>query len=312
MVFSGIACLYLSSAEIKIIDLHYQRTIQSIQKLHQGTPRAFTFLMAGCLPGEAIVHIKQLTLFLMICHLPEDVLHLHGKHVLATGQPPKKSWFSQILNICEKYQLPHPHLLLENPPPKGPFKRQVKHAVTKTWEDALQQEALELSSIKMFHAQSRNLSQPDLVWVTAGNNSFEVRKSCILARMMSGRYRTDYFARHWTSNKQGLCLIPGCSDKIGDLQHLLIECSALSNKRANILELLIKKAIMLLPLHSLLGLIFQSQPELQCHFILDPFSFHDIRFLCNLYGQTIIKFVCYFVRTFAYTIHMERLKLVQI
>ena len=130
--------------------------------------------------------------------------------------------------------------------------------------------------------------------------------------MMSGRYRTDYFARHWTSNKQGFCLIPGCSDKIGDLQHLLIECSALSNKRANILELLIKKAIMLLPLHSLLGLIFQSQPELQCHFILDPFSFHDIRFLCNLYGQTIIKFVCYFVRTFAYTIHMERLKLVEI
>ena len=312
VLFSGIACLYLSPSEVKIIDSHYQRTIQSIQKLHQGTPRAFTFLMAGCLPGEAIVHMKQLTLFLMICHLPEDILHLHGKYVLATGQPPKKSWFSQILVLCEKYQLPHPHLLLEHPLSKDPFKKHVKQAVTKFWEDVLQQEALELLSLKMFHALSRSLSQPDYIWVTAGNNSFEVRKSCILARMMSGRYRTDYFARLWTSNKKGLCLIPGCADKIGDLQHLLIECSALSDTRTTIIEILIKKAIMLLPLHSLLKMIFHSQSELQCCFILDPFSFHEVRFLCNLYGQTITKFICYFVRTFAYTIHIERKKFLEL
>ena len=215
------------------------------------------------LPGEAIVHMKQLTLFLMICHLPEDILHLHGKYVLATGQPPKKSWFSQILVLCEKYQLPHPHLLLEHPLSKDPFKKHVKQAVTKFWEDVLQQEALELLSLKMFHALSRSLSQPDYIWVTAGNNSFEVRKSCILARMMSGRYRTDYFARLWTSNKKGLCLIPGCADKIGDLQHLLIECSALSDTRTKIIEFPIKKAIMLLPLHSILKMILPSSAQAQ-------------------------------------------------
>ena len=71
------------------------------------------------------------------------------------------------------------------------------------------------------------------------------------------------------------------------------------------------KATMLLPLRSLLEFIFQSQAEVQCQFILDPFSFYDIRFLSNLYGHTVTKFICYFVRTFAYAIHMERQKLLQ-
>ena len=311
VLFSGMASLYLSAAELKIIDSHFQRTIQCIQKFHQGTPRSFTFLMAGCLPGEAILHMKQLTLFMMICHLPADALHLHGKYVLQTGLPPQKSWFSQILKLCEKYHLPHPHFLLDKPPPKSLFKKQVKKAIVEFWENTLRQEALELQSLRYFDVNSRILSKPDILWVTAGNNSFEVRKCCILTRMMSGRYRTDYFARHWTENKRGLCLIPGCTGEIGDLQHLLIECSALANARSKIIELILQKASMLLPLRIFLETLFQSNSELQYQFVLEPFSFNYINFLSNLYGQTILRSVCYFVRTFAFMIHMERQKLMK-
>jgi len=233
--------------------------------------------MAGCLPGEAILHMKQLTLFMMICHLPNDVLHLHGKFVLGTGLPPLKSWFSQILKLCEKYQLQHPHLLLEQPPPKSLFKCHVKKAIIQFWENALRQEALELQSIKYFDVQSRGLSNPDIMWVAAGNNSFEVRKCCILARMMSGRYRTDYFARHWSANKQGLCLVPGCAGALGDIQHLLIECNALANVRTNTIELILNNASILFPLRCFLESLFQSNPETQCRFILEPFFFLLLR-----------------------------------
>ena len=308
VLFSGMACLYLSSSEVKIIDLHLQRTVQNIQKLHQGTPRSITFLMAGCLPGEAILHLKQLTLFMMICHLPGDVLHLHGKLVLETGQPPQKSWFNHILKLCEKYCLPHPHLQLEEPPPKSIFKKNVKLAVVQYWEDTLRKEALDLESVRHFDVYAYGLSHPHWIWVSAGNNSFEVRKGCVLARMISGRYRTDYFARHWSSNKQGLCLIPGCVDKIGDLRHLLIECSALAGTREKIIELILKKASMLLPLHVFFQSLFQSNTELQYQFILEPFSFSHVQFLCNLYGNNIFYSICYFVRTYAFLIHTARQK----
>ena len=93
VLFSGLASLVLSPPEVKIIDHHYQQTIQNLQKLHDKTPRSLVLLMAGSLPGEAILHIKQLTLFNMICHLPSDPLHLHGKYVLLTSPPSARSWF---------------------------------------------------------------------------------------------------------------------------------------------------------------------------------------------------------------------------
>ena len=63
VLFSGLASLVLNKAETKIIDKHYQYTIQNLQRLHQKTPRCIIFFLAGSLPGEAILHMRQLTLF---------------------------------------------------------------------------------------------------------------------------------------------------------------------------------------------------------------------------------------------------------
>ena len=189
------------------------------------------------------------------------------------------------------------------------FRKHLKLSVAKFWEDGLRQESLALQSIKHFDVYLCNLSHPHWIWTTAGNSSYEVRKACILARMVSGRYRTDYFARHWTANKRGFCLVPDCVQQIGDLKHMLIECPALASARAKVIKLIIFKSSVLLPLRTFFESLFQSNSELQYQFILEQFSFDDIYFLCNLYGQTIFKSISYFVRTFAFTIHAERQKL---
>ena len=198
---------------------------------------------------------------------------------------------------------------MDEPPPKYHFKKHVKKAVIEFWEDALRQEALELQSIKHFDIFSCNLSQPHWIWATSGKNSFEVRKASILARMMSGRYRTDYFARHWTMNKNGHCLIPGCNQQIGNLQHLLIECSALTRARSKVIEMILNKSSVLFPLRMFFESLFKSDYELQFYFLFQPFSFHYVNYLCNLYGHAIIKSIAYYVRTFVFTIHAERQKL---
>ena len=77
-LFSGLATLVLTKPEITLIDGHYQKTVRILQKLHDKTPKSIVFLLAGCLPGEAILHQKHLTLFLMICHLPNIPLNYHG------------------------------------------------------------------------------------------------------------------------------------------------------------------------------------------------------------------------------------------
>ena len=112
VLFSGLATLYLSKAETSIIDKHYQYTLQNLQRLHFKTPRSIIFFLAGSLPGEAILHLRQLSLLSMICHLPEDPLHHHAKYVLTCLPPSASSWFHQLRDTCLQYRLPHPLELL--------------------------------------------------------------------------------------------------------------------------------------------------------------------------------------------------------
>ena len=187
VLFSGLASLVLTPAEIKMIDSHYLKTIQNIQKLHDKTPRCVVLLLAGTLPGEAVLHLKQLTPFTMICHLPGNPINLHARNVLLSSPISAKSWFHQIRSIAVKYKLPSPLYLLDHPPVKTDFKVQVKTAVREYWEELLRKEASELPSLKYFCYWNYNLSKPSTIWTSVASNSFECHKGVVLAHMLSGR-----------------------------------------------------------------------------------------------------------------------------
>ena len=79
VLFSGLATLVLNKAEIdiliNIINIQFRTSSASMK-----TPRSIIFFLAGSLPGKAILHMRQLSLLSMICHLPEDPLHQHCKY----------------------------------------------------------------------------------------------------------------------------------------------------------------------------------------------------------------------------------------
>ena len=85
VLLSGLASLVLSKAEIRVIDSHYQNTIQSLQRLHEKTPRSIIYFLAGSLPGEAHLRLKQFSLFSMICHLPPCQIQPHLPPTLRTS-----------------------------------------------------------------------------------------------------------------------------------------------------------------------------------------------------------------------------------
>jgi hypothetical protein len=58
VLLSGLACMVLSSKEEKILDQYYKVHIQRILKLHQATPAPVVFLLAGCLPLPAQLHLR--------------------------------------------------------------------------------------------------------------------------------------------------------------------------------------------------------------------------------------------------------------
>ena len=190
ILFSGLASLVLSPKEIQMIDSHFLDTLRNLQRLHRGTPRAIVLFMAGSLPGQALLHIRQLTLFLMICHKPDNPLNSHALYILTHPTFKSHSWFLKVLAIFKQYGLPHPLHYLKNPPKRSVFKSLVKKKVRAYWTLLLTSEIADLRSTKYFQPSQYSLHYPWFSWQSVTGNSYECAKSLVVAKMISGCYRT--------------------------------------------------------------------------------------------------------------------------
>ena len=150
VLFSGVAALHLSISEMSILHANHKQIIQSLQKLNHNTPECFILFMGGTLGASAAVHIKQLTLFGMICRLPDNVLNKIAAHKLHTEPDNSSSWFVEIRQLCNQYSLPSPLFLPAHPPPKSSYKSLVKKRVVDFWQHKYRAKAQELDSLLYF------------------------------------------------------------------------------------------------------------------------------------------------------------------
>ena len=159
---SGLAPLVLSKPELSLISQHHKQTISNLQRLLPYTPRSVVCFLAGRLPGEALLHIRQLTIFGMNTRLSGNLLHKLALDVFSAEKPPKNSWFAQLHDLCLQYDLPPPHHLLEYPLQKPTFKRMIKKHILNYWEDFLRKEAPDprYSSLDYFKHRSMSLTSP--------------------------------------------------------------------------------------------------------------------------------------------------------
>jgi hypothetical protein len=219
VLFSGTASLVLNDSEINIIDQHYKNTLCNLLKLHSGTPHTFIYFMSGSLPAKAILHQRQLSLFSMICHLQSDPLNRRARQALTRCKPSEKSWFTQIRDICLLYGLPHPLILLQQPLSKHEFKKLSRSLIIDHWEQKFRLETSPLTSLIFFKPEFHSLCSPHPIYLTAGPNPYEVAKAVVQSKMLSGRYRTEQLARHWSSDKNDFCLAPTCHEVLESLDH---------------------------------------------------------------------------------------------
>ena len=175
-------------------------TVQNSQKLMYRTPACVVAFLGGGLPGTALVHLKQFSIFGMICRLKDSELHKYGLQVLTSSRSSLNSWFQQIRSLCLLYQLPHPTSLLQDPCSKGKINKLVKTRIIDYWEQKLRMEAAELTSIPFFKPEYMFLSSVHPIWTSCGSSSFKSRKAVTACRMISGHYLTDKLQRHWTQN----------------------------------------------------------------------------------------------------------------
>ena len=307
VLLSGVASLVLSQKELSILDGHYLKSVQGLLRLHERTPRSVVYFLAGTLPVRALLHQRILSLFSMVCHLQGDPLNDHARHTLLFSTLSSKSWFLQVKDICALYGLPHPLQLLDSPLKKELFKRLVKKSIVRYWEDLLAAEAQQLPSLCYFNPRVHSLTHPHPLWLAAGSSPYRVNKATILARMISGRYRTERLCRFWSDNQGGYCLANTCTGVVGDLVHLLLHCPALSVARRNLLDMWVHRAIKYPALYSLVLQILQGPDTLKMLFILDPTSIPAVDHMVAEYGMQVLDLIYYMSMSYAYGLHRKKL-----
>ena len=307
---SGLAPLVLTKHDVLLIEQHYKETLRSLQRLHSGTPSSVTYFLAGSLPGTALLHLRQLTLFGMISRLPENILHSHAKDIFTSTTLSKKSWFFQIRDLCLCYGLPHPLDILSNPLSKEKFKTMVKSSVIDYWEQKLRGEASNLSSLQYFKPSFMSLTSPHPLWTTAGSSPSMVAMATVQAQLLSGRYRSQQLCSHWTPHASGCCLLSSsCSTTIEDLPHILSRCVALLPIREKLLRFTLSYCERY-PIIKEIVLIFcqPSHPEF-CQFLLDCSVMPQVILANQLHGKQILHHLFLITRTWTYNLHKERMKI---
>ena len=307
VLMSGLASLVLNPAEISLIHQHHKNTLQSLQKLHPGTPQSFIFFMGGCLPATALLHIRQFTNFGMICRMPDDPLHSHARHVLITAKQNCSSWFTQIKNLCLQYGLPHPLTFLDTPLPKLKFKKIIKSKVVDYWEQKLRTEASPLTSLSYFKPEYMSLCRPHPIWCTAGSNPYEISKAVVQSKMLSGRYRTRQLSSNWSESGDSRCPSSSCTAEVESLEHLLLHCPAYSITRSNVVKKWKSSENPVIAQLANNALELSSKYLMQI--ILDATVLTDVVSAVKASGFEILSPLLNLTRTWCYSIHTERLKL---
>jgi len=266
--------------------------------------------LAGSLPASALLHIRQLGLFAMICRLPsENALRKNAYELFEIGPLVKTSWFTQIQTHCVMYSLPQPLALLESPPEKNAFKSFMKKKIIAYWETSLRDEAYALKSINFFKPHFMSLLKPHPLFTSAGSSSYRITKACIQARMLSGRYRCGALFRHWKPHNSGYCLLSESCEAIEDIPHILQRCIGLKDVRKLLEDHTQSVAASLHDyLREVILLLCTPVSPLFCNFLLDCSSLPLVISIAQKYGEEIFTPLFSLSQTWVFTLHRERLK----
>ena len=180
-----------------------------------------------------------------------------------------------------------------------------------TWKDSLLAEAVSLPSLRYMRLHFLPLgvgAHP--VWWTCSSSSSAVRAATVMAKMLSGRYRSCWLRRHWTQ-ESGACRLPGCGQVPGDVAHLLSgECPALQPYLAttlhNICDILAPHPSLMQPVLSAL----HGDREATTGFFLDPSSDPIVIQLAQQHGLKPVLHPLFRVsRAWVWCAHRTRMRL---
>ena len=130
------------------------------------------------------------------------------------------------------------------------------------------------------------------------------------ALMLSGRYRTELLCSHWSLNKSGVCLLSSACTEKESITHMLVNCVALSDTRVKLMNFTKNYTRQRAPIVAQLVESFCNPKSVDfIQFLLDCSVLPAVIALKQQKGEIILTYLFDITRTWVYTIHKQRLKI---
>ena len=157
-----------------------------------------------------------------------------------------------------------------------------------------------------------SLTKPHPLWTSCSNNSYEVSKCIIEAKLLSGRYRSDRLTRHFQgSTSNGDCRI--CDEEVpGTIEHLLLQCPSLAATRCNMFNWVTERQDLSARTKAIISDIFSSTSATdKMQLLLDCSCLTEV-ILSRQDGDQTQSEIFKFARTWCFSVHVQREKILKI
>ena len=131
--------------------------------------------------------------------------------------------------------------------------------------------------------------------------------------MLSGRYRTEALASHWSESGSKYCQTPACKehDVLEDLGHILARCESLKGTRENLMRFTENycKTVEIAEVRKIIMTYTKTEYPVFCQFMVDCSVLPDVIKACQTYDRgAVLSHLFRITRTWCYCLHRERLK----
>lgn len=274
----GLEALSMNQADFDELDKNHRLLLRQIQGLPQSTAAPGILLLIGAIPLSAQVHRKILCMYISILQQPSSLEYEVLYRQLCVKNMSSKSWVTGLRKLLYMYNLPSPIQLLEHPPEPSKWKRRVKSEISKYWQSVLQERAREMTSLKHLNVDKCQIGTSHPVWL-CGDDPLQVTKAHTKALLLLGRYPLSS-NRCAGRYQQSMC--PLCEKSPENLQHFLLECTALSDQRKKFST----------QVSNLMHIYNVRNTEDKVKFVIDPSNFITNQ-KENLLAEDITRRMCY-------------------
>ena len=168
----------------------------------------------------------------------------------------------------------------------------IKQHVINDWELKLREKAAYLTSLEYFKPQFLSLSSPHSILTSAGPSPYFVTMANVQSVMLSGRYRTEALASHWSEPRTKNCKTLFCKDLriVEDLKHILADCVALQSTRDKLFDFTSKycSKIDILEIRRIINTYCSLQHPRFCQFLTDCSVLPDVINAGHVYGKEVV------------------------